>query len=143
MATTLVEVDTSVASDPAARFLDALGRRDFDALSSLLAPDIWFRALLPRKLYDLDNRRDAIATLRTWFGGGADFQVLETDHHSLASREYIRYRFLLRPDWAPEQWHVIEQVGFFRVKEGSISRLDLVCTGFLPFEELDEPATEP
>ncbi|HSF15917.1 MAG TPA: nuclear transport factor 2 family protein [Vicinamibacteria bacterium] len=135
---TLAEVKTSAVSDKrAAMFLDALGRRDYDALSSLLAPNVWFRALLPRKLYDLDNRQEAIATFRSWFGGAADFQVLETDHHTLVSREYIRYRFLLRPDWGPEQWHVIEQVGFFRVKEGSISRLDLVCTGFFPLEELE------
>ena len=122
--------------DVATEFLEALGRRDFEELEMLFAPNAWFRALLPRRLHESTRATDAIEAFRGWFEGASDFRVLSVEHHPLANREIFSYRFLLRPDWAPEQWHVIEQVGYFRVKEGRISRLDLICTGFHPSDEL-------
>ncbi len=67
--------------------------------------------------------------------------MLTSEHSTMASREYLRYRFLVLPPWAPEEWHVIEQAGFCRVKECQISRLDIVCTGFHPARE--EPVAAP
>lgn len=124
----------STAPDVARSFLAALGRRDFDDIERHLATDVWFRALLPRGLEEARSASETREKLSSWFSGAEPFRVLENDHHSLEGREHLRYRFLLRPEWAPEQWHVIEQVGFCRVKEGVISRLDLVCTGFFPTE---------
>lgn len=133
----VTEITTAAPSEAVAKsFLDALGRRDFGKVSSLFAPNVWFRALLPRKRYEHSTRDDAVAALQSWYGGAVTWRVLETDHHTLAGREFVRYRFQLLPEWAPEQWHVIEQVGFLRAKEGSITRLDLVCTGFFPQEDL-------
>jgi hypothetical protein len=37
---------------------------------------------------------------------------------------------------------VIEQTGFCRVKDGRISRIDLVCTGFHPLTESDMRVAE-
>jgi hypothetical protein len=47
-------------------------------------------------------------------------------------KERVVYRFLLRPDWAPDTWHVIEQDAFLSVRDGLIRKIDLVCTGFMP-----------
>lgn len=133
-ATTAAVSDTAHA-DQALRFLHALSRRDFDEIERLLASNVWFRALLPRKAYELNRAEETLDILRRWFGEAKKFRVLRTEHHTLAGREFILYRFLLLPDWAPEQWHIIEQAGFMRVKEGRISRLDLVCTGFFPADD--------
>ena len=132
MITTMTLTETTEAAATAIEFLEALGRRDFAEVASRLAPNVWLRVLLPRKVVETYDAEDAVAELQGWFGMASDFQVLETDHHTVEGREFIRYRFLLRPDWALGQKHVIEQTGFCRVKDGRISRLDLVCTGFFP-----------
>lgn len=125
------------AATTAVRFLQALGRRDFAELESLLAPDVWMRALLPRKLREGGTAEEAVEAFRSWYGGAPELQVLELEHDTMANRELLRYRFRLRPDWAPDQWHEIEQVGYCRVTDGRISRIDLSCTGFHPTEDPD------
>jgi hypothetical protein len=52
----------------------------------------------------------------------------------------VRYRVAERPAWVPEQWHVIAQTGYLRVRDGRISRLDLVCTGYHPVVEPPAPS---
>jgi flavin-dependent dehydrogenase len=134
-------IETTAGPDhPAVAFLDALRRRDFDGLERLLAPDVWMRALLPSKVREEKDARGAVSAYRLWYGGAGECRLLEAEHHTLAGRDYLRYRFLVRPDFAPDRWHVVEQAGFCRVKDGRISRLDLACTGFHP---TDEAAVEP
>lgn len=113
-------------------FLEALARRDFEALAECFAPNVWMRALLTRRLHESTTAEGAVAAYREWFGGAPAFEVLFVEQHTMAEREYLAYRVRLRPDWAPDQWHVIEQVGFCRVKDGRITRLDLSCSGFFP-----------
>ena len=124
-----------VGSDTVHRFLEALGRRDFDALEATLAPNVWFRGLLPKSLHESTTARETADAYRSWYGDASRFELLDAERYELPGRHYLRYRFLLLPSWAPEEWHVIEQAGFCRVKDGSISRLDIVCTGFHPAGE--------
>jgi hypothetical protein len=118
------------ADTTARAFLDALARRDFSALRWLLADDVWFRILLPRQMVETHTAAEAVAAFHQWYGIVAAFEVQHLDHHTMAGREFVAYRFRLRPAWAPDQWHLIEQSGYVRVRDGRISRLDLVCTGF-------------
>ena len=129
----------AVPPNPAVRFLEALGDLDFDRLEECLAADIWFRALLPHGEHTSRTARETAATYRTWFEGTGQSTVLESDHHTMAGREFVRYRFVLKPEWAPEQWHTVEQVGFGRAKEGRLSRLDIVCTGMYPSDATGAP----
>lgn len=126
----------NAARNAAVRFLEVLGRVDFEELERCLTRDVWFRALLPRRIHESNTARDAAAAYRSWFEGAGGSRLLESDHHTMAGREYLRYRFLFRPDWAPDRWHVSEQTGFCRVKDGLISRLDVVCTGVFPADEV-------
>lgn len=120
------------SKDTVRRFLEALRRYDFDELEACLAPDVWFRALLPKSLHESNTSEEAADAYRSWYSSMRRFELLAAEHYTLAGREYLRYRFLVLPPWAPEQWHVIEQAGFCRLKQGRISRLDIVCTGFHP-----------
>lgn len=117
-------------------FLARLRDGDFEAIEELLAPDVWLRSLLVRKVHESNTAAEAVAALRSWVGSPHGAEVIETDHHPMAGREFIRYRVLVRPTWAPDRVHVLEQVGYCRVKEGLITRLDLVCTGY---HAVDEP----
>src|SRR6478752_4349592 len=49
-------------------FVDALGRRDFEAMAGCLAPDVRFRALLPPRDVDVVGPDATIAEFRRWFG---------------------------------------------------------------------------
>ena len=125
-------VTTASLQHPAVAFLDALRRRDWSALETLLAPDVWMRALLPKRVLEENTAIGVAAAYRRWYGGNGECQLLQAEHQTMVGREYLRYRFLLRPDFAPEQWHVVEQTGFCKIQDGRITRLDLVCTGFHP-----------
>jgi hypothetical protein len=114
------------------RFLRAVIQGDEATLFTLLDPDVWLRAMLVREVIE---ERDAVATiarLHGWFGSAVAREVLHAATSPVASRHHLSYRFLLRPVWAPDVWHLIEQSGYARVRDGRISRLDLVCTGFHP-----------
>lgn len=115
-------------------FLDTLARRDFVALSDLFTEDVWFRILLPRQTVEAHTAARTVAALYQWYGTAVGFEVQQLDHHTMAGREFVAYRFRLRPEWAPGQWHVIEQSGYVRIRDGRIARLDLVCTGFHPVD---------
>ena len=71
---------------------------------------------------------------RSWFAPHDAVKVLSTEQHSVEGREFLAYSLVLRPDWAPDVWHVVEQSGYCRVVDGRVTRLDLVCTGFFPTE---------
>jgi hypothetical protein len=114
------------------RFLEAIVQRDEASLLALLDPDVWLRAMLVREVIE---EHDAVATLARfhgWFGSAVACEVLHATTTPIASRHHLTYRFLLRPAWEPDVWHLIEQSGYLRVRDGRISRLDLVCTGFHP-----------
>ncbi|HSK56459.1 MAG TPA: nuclear transport factor 2 family protein [Jiangellales bacterium] len=120
----------------AARFLEALAERDLDAILDLLAPDVWLRALLTREVAEARDAAAAARLLGTWVDAPGGREVSEAAWTALADvgvpgRARIRYRFRLRPTWAPDTWHVIEQTGYLRVgPDGRITRLDLACTGY-------------
>ena len=131
----MTDTDTTTTLQPSEdptvrRFLGALARYDFDELEACLAPNVWFRALLPKSVHESGNAWEAADAYRSWYGSASRFELLAAEQYTMAGREYLRYRFRVLPPWAPREWHVIEQAGFCRVKEGRISRLDIVCTGF-------------
>jgi SnoaL-like domain len=111
-------------------FLEQLAARDYDALAATLAPDATARMLLPRRV-DEASGADAIARrFEGWFGGAETFAVLSTGSQPVGGRWLLRWRFQLCRDGQTNE--VIEQVAFADVGPAGISRLDLVCSGFLP-----------
>lgn len=131
----------SIASaEPVEALLAALRDGDFAALETLLAPDVWLRNLLVKQLHESTTAADAVEAFRSWVASPHGAVMLDSEHRPLANRELLRYRFLVRPVWAPDRWHVLEQTGYCRVKDGRISRLDLACTGYFPADEAGVPA---
>jgi hypothetical protein len=115
-------------------FLDAVLARDERAMLDLLAPDVWFRAMLVRETVEHHDAVAAVAMFRGWFAHAAELRVLRRSTYPVTTRDHLSYRVLLRPAWAPDVWHVIEQSGYLRVQDGRVRRLDLVCTGFVPLQ---------
>lgn len=119
------------------QFLDALTRRDFDALEASLAPDVLGRLLLPRRVEELHTRSELRARIEGWFGGATDFEVLVATEDAIAGRARLMWRFRLVRDAGDE---VIEQVAFADSGDAGVVRLDLLCSGFLATERVDSCA---
>lgn len=131
--TTTTTPDLDVPAPAVARrFLDALARRDFDAVAVTLADDVWMRAMLVRETREAHDAETTVASLREWFAAAQDFKVHELEQATVEGRQRVRWQVVLRPDWAPATPHRIEQVGYAAVRHGRITRLDVVCTGFHP-----------
>ena len=47
---------------------------------------------------------------------------------------------MVRPDWEPDVWHVVEQSAYCRVADDHVTRLDLLCTGFFPTARTSTPS---
>jgi ketosteroid isomerase-like protein len=127
-----LEIETGTEGS-VVKFLDALGRRDFEQLEACLAPDVWFRALLPKSQRESHTAHEAATIFRTWFGDETASTVLEAEHRPAPGRVFLSYRLRLLSTSSPG-WHVVEQAGFCRIQENRISRLDVVCTGLRPIE---------
>jgi SnoaL-like domain len=123
---------TETTSSTARRLVEAIARRDWDALGRCLASDVWMRALLPRETVECHTAASAVAVIAGWFGDAYEFELdrLEPDT-STGARVRVGWHARLRPDWEPDRWHVVEQVGFCKIVDGRVTRLDLVCTGFV------------
>lgn len=120
------------------RFIAAVLARDEGRLFSHLQANVWFRALVVREVIEHHDAVSTAAAFRRWFVDAEEVESLEVVTSAALSRVHLRYRVRLRPAWEPEVWHVIEQCGYARVRDGAIARLDLTCTGFVP-----EPVPDP
>jgi hypothetical protein len=127
---------TATSTAPARAFLLAVVTGDEPALRRLLDEDVWLRAMLVREVVERHDADEAVALFRGWFGTAHEVQVLHASTHLAATREAVTYGLRLRPVWAPDVWHVIEQTGYIRIHDGRIRRIDLVCTGFVPEHDL-------
>jgi SnoaL-like domain len=111
------------------RFVDALSRRDFDALEDALAPDVTVRLLLPSRVEEIDSAAAARKRIEGWFGAAKQFEVLDCGDEPIGERRRMSWRFSLVRTGDHE---VIEQVAFADSDEHHVTRIDLVCSGFQP-----------
>src|SRR2546429_7207873 len=118
--------------EAAAKLVSAVAAQDFDRLEELFAPEIRFRALIPRGLREDATAVDAAARLRSWFGDGDPLELVESETEQVADRLHVRYRFR---SFEEGRWHLVEQHLFCDVAEdGRIAAIDLVCSGFRPVD---------
>lgn len=116
-------------------WIEALARRDFDQLESLLVPDVRFRALVPGEQVAVVGAREAVACYRRWFGDKVDFELLDSHAGMLVDRAGVRFRARVRRDGCS---YVVDQVLWGDMEHGRFVTFDLVCSGFRP--EGSQPA---
>ena len=109
--------------------LDALTRRDFDAMGALFAEDVRFRGLVPKGPFEIDGAETAAEKFRAWFGGEDDFEVVDASLGQVGTRLYARWRIRMTPSGHPDQSRVAEQ-HVFTTGSDRIQTLDLLCSGF-------------
>ncbi len=120
------------AASAGSRFASALAAKDGDALRAMLHPQIEFRALTPRRVWEADDP-DAVLeiVLGNWFEDSDEIRALETvEVGAVADREQLRYRLSVAN---PEGSFLVEQQGYLTAGEdGRIEWMRLVCSGFRP-----------
>jgi hypothetical protein len=121
--------DRSHVLPVAGLLLDALTRRDFDALQGCLDDQVRFRALVPRGAFELNGAAETATRFRTWFGGDDAFEVVAASLGRLGTRMYARWRVRMWPPGRPDQARTAEQHVFTTGNE-QIATLDLLCSGF-------------
>ncbi len=125
-------------------YLRALAAQDFDALQALFAPEIRFRAMVPKGERVGQTAQEATGWVRRWFGSCDVLQVLRSDTRMLCGRLCVSYH--LRVHDNQDGWQEIEQHVYSVARDGQIADLWLVCSGFLnipaPQGETSVPARQ-
>ena len=96
---------------------------------SLLAEDVDLKGLTPRRLWEGTSPDDVDdIVFGHWFG--EDKVITDVSHvetGEVAGVERVGYRFEMDTPLGPR---VVEQQMYYKVKEGRIVHLRLVCSGF-------------
>jgi hypothetical protein len=113
-------------------FASALARKDKAALRAILATDIDFKGLTPRRFWEASTADEVLdVLLGSWF---------EADDHidGIAALERgddvedvhrVAYRFDVT---TPDGPHTVEQQAYYRESDGRLIYLRIVCSGFRP-----------
>jgi hypothetical protein len=119
---------------PGTAFAQALAAKDFDRVRALLAGDVDFRGMTPRRTWEA-NEPEAVVTevLRHWFDDDDTIEALEhLEHDAFADRERVGYRFRVRN---PSGLHLVEQQAYLASADGRITWMRVLCSGFRPVAE--------
>jgi hypothetical protein len=115
-------------------FLSALSSRDFGRFAHCLSPSAHARLLLPRGLEERSGREEIARRFEGWFASATEFEVLDTHREQVGPRTRLDWRFRMIRDGKTRE--MLEQVAFIDVGPDGISKIDLMCSGFLPEEKL-------
>ena len=122
-------MSTTSTSTLGTSFAEALAKKDFDAVTALLHPEIDFVGLTPRRTWEAGNPADVVqGILRQWFEDSDEIDelvTLETD--SFADRERIGYRFRVHN---PDGEFLVEQQAYVSERDGKIGWMRVLCSGY-------------
>jgi ketosteroid isomerase-like protein len=122
---------TTVTS-PGGRFVQALAAKDTAGLLAVLAPDVTFRAVTPRRFWEAGSAGDAVRdVLYQWFEPSDVVEQVEAvEEGTVADRRRVTYRLRVRN---PEGLFLVEQVAYLDEDvDGRIRRMHVLCAGYQP-----------
>jgi hypothetical protein len=115
-------------------FIDALGRRDFDAMADCLDPDVRFRGLIPPGPFEVTGAEQVEVRFRRWFGGLDQLEIVDATLGDIGPKLYLRWRVAMTPTGdgePPGPARLVEQHVFATIDQRIVA-LDLLCSGFVP-----------
>jgi hypothetical protein len=125
------ETQTSSLGEAFAR---ALSRKDFDQVTSLLHPEVDFRAMTPRRMWEASDARSVVDNvLKVWFEPSDEVErLVSTQTDAFADRARVGYRF---EGHNPDGPFVVEQQAYYEERDGRIGWMRVMCSGFRPRPE--------
>jgi hypothetical protein len=124
-------VSASTTTDLGTRFATALAAKDSAALTDLLAPDVDFLGLTPRRMWEAHSPAEVLEVLGTWFGAQDRIDALDavTAGQPVEDTEHVGYRLTVT---TPDGPHTVAQQAYYRTDGGRIAYLRVMCSGFRP-----------
>ncbi len=118
-------------SQATSEFVDAIVTRDFARARGLLHPEIDFRAMTPKRMWEADGPADVEDALRTWFEH-PDRTVTAID-----ATEPVTVADTLRVGWRvrgadADGAFSFEQQAYVRERDGQVAWLRVMCSGPRP-----------
>jgi SnoaL-like domain len=120
----------SSATDPGVALVAALAEGDFTQLAATLAPDVRLRALIPPGPVELSGAEAAAAKFSSWFGDAEELELVRSGSDEVGDRLHVFYRLRVKKPGGPSR--IVEQHLLCTLDEGSITAVDLLCSGFRP-----------
>jgi TusA-related sulfurtransferase len=111
------------------RMVDALESVDSEALQSVLADDVRFRASVPRRDVERTGRAEAAAVMVGWFAGATDIARVHRAIGIVGDVWHAEYRFTVRDR---DAHLVVEQHAYCTISDGLITSIRIMCSGFRP-----------
>ncbi|HET7430456.1 MAG TPA: hypothetical protein VFJ89_03035 [Nocardioides sp.] len=113
------------------RWVEAIAARDRAGLAALLAEDVDFRGVTPRKAWEGTSRAAVVdVVLGTWFGEGTSIDAVdEVTTGRVVDTDRVGYRFRTTTADGP---HLIEQQAYYRDDGEQIGYLRIACSGYRP-----------
>lgn len=111
-------------------FARALAAKDRAGLGALLAPDVDFRGLTPGRSWEASDPAGVLEVLLgSWFEDRDEVtDVLAVEEgEAVEDTHRVAYRFALR---TPDGAYTAEQQAYYRAREGRITYLRILCSGF-------------
>ena len=122
-------VDDRLARSLGERYVAAVVNGDFDGLQAVLAPDIRFRALVPRRTREAATAADARQIVEGWFRESEDRVLLQSSVDVMSDRLVFTFRMALTEEG---ERNVVEQHVAAIVGDGVLDDIALVCSGSRP-----------
>ena len=113
-------------------FANAIAERDAGRLKELLADDLDFRAVTPRKIWEFEGIDALVDTtiMGTWFTAEAPIvDVINIEHDQVGTRERVGYTFRVEGEEGPS---LVQQQAFYDAEAGKITWLRILCSGYQP-----------
>jgi hypothetical protein len=114
-----------------AALAEAIVARDTSTLMALFSTPVTFRGVTPRRFWDAETPvAVADIILGTWFGPEKTVTAVTlVDTDTVGDVEKVTYRMAVDLESGPS---VIEQVAYYTERDGRITDIRLVCSGFRP-----------
>ena len=113
------------------RFAQALAAKDRPGLEALLHPELDFRGMTPRRVWEATTPQACVdEVLSSWFADDDRIDAVEAlDTDAFADRERVGYRFTITN---PKGRWVVEQQAYISERDGRIGWMRVLCSGFRP-----------
>jgi ketosteroid isomerase-like protein len=114
-------------------YVDAVVSGDAELMRGLLADDVDFRAVTPRRAWEAGTPDDVLdIVLGHWFTpGGGPRELVISSGDRFADRERVSYRMLVH---GPDGDTLVEQTAYYTVRDGRIGWMRVACSGFRPVD---------
>ncbi|HET7761134.1 MAG TPA: hypothetical protein VFL46_02160 [Phycicoccus sp.] len=127
--------EAAAVPDEGVVFAQALARKDPEALRAVLAPDVDFRGLTPRRFWECGTPEEVVdVVFGNWFEPQEEILALldVATGEPVEDTRRVGYRLALR---TPDGLFTVEQQAYYRTEGGRIAYLRVLCSGYRPAAE--------